>query len=77
MRRTVGSFNRLTVQLERIVAENRRPINDFSSQGLYELTQFLTDARTMVQSVTRLPNKIAADPARFFFGNQQQGVPAR
>jgi hypothetical protein len=31
----------------------------------------------MTEAITRLANKIEADPARFFFGNQQQGVPAR
>jgi phospholipid/cholesterol/gamma-HCH transport system substrate-binding protein len=77
LRHATQSINRLSDELNALVAEDRRPIKDFSSQGLYELTQFITDARTMVESITRLANKIEADPARFFFGNQQQGVPAR
>ncbi|HEY6334773.1 MAG TPA: MlaD family protein [Alphaproteobacteria bacterium] len=71
------SINRLSDELNGLVAEDRRPIKDFTNQGLYELTQFIIDARTMAESITRLANKIEADPARFFFGNQQQGVPAR
>lgn len=71
------SFNRLANDLDGLVKENRRPLNDFSNEGLYEFTQFLVEARRMVEAITRLANRIEADPARFFFGNQQQGVPAR
>jgi len=71
------SITKLSDELDAVVAENRRPVKDFTSQGLYELTQFIIDARTMVESITRLAEKIEADPARFFFGNQQQGVQAR
>ncbi|HLI13986.1 MAG TPA: MlaD family protein [Alphaproteobacteria bacterium] len=77
LRQATASINRLANELETVVSENRRPLRDFSAEGLYELTQFLTEARTMVASVTRLTNRIEADPARFFFGNQQEGVPAR
>lgn len=77
LRRTAESINRLSTELEAMVAENRRPVRDFSAQGLYELTQFLTEARRMVGAMTRLTNKIEADPARFLFGDQQQGVQAK
>lgn len=77
IRKTVESVDRLSNELDAAVAENRRPIRDFSAQGLYELTQFVTEARTMVASITRLTNKLEADPARFLFGDQQQGVQAK
>jgi phospholipid/cholesterol/gamma-HCH transport system substrate-binding protein len=77
LRQTAEALNRLSGELEKVVAENRRPLRDFSSQGLYELTQFLSEARGMVASLTRLTDKIQADPARFFFGDQQQGVKTR
>ena len=77
LRQAAASFNRLAQDLEAMVRDNRRPITDFSNQGLYQFTQFLIEAQRMVEAITRLANKIEADPARFFFGNQQQGVPAR
>lgn len=73
LRKTAESLDRLSNELEAVVAENRQPIKDFSGQGLYELTQLLTETRGMVATVTRLAKKIEADPARFLFGNQQQG----
>jgi phospholipid/cholesterol/gamma-HCH transport system substrate-binding protein len=76
-RHAAESFNRLANELVGVVDENRTPIKDFSTRGLYELTQFLTEARFMVESITRLANKIESDPARFLFGDQQQGVQAR
>ncbi|MFI4988189.1 MAG: MlaD family protein [Alphaproteobacteria bacterium] len=77
LRQSVQSIDRLATEVQAVVSENRRPLKDFSSEGLYELTQFLTEARGMVEALTRLSNKIEADPARFFLGDQQQGVPAR
>lgn len=77
LHQAAASFNRLAHDLETLVRENRRPLTDFSNEGLYEFTQFLVEATRMAEAITRLTNKIEADPARFFFGNQQQGVPAR
>ncbi len=71
------SIDGLATEVQAVVSENRGALKDFSGQGLYELTKFLADARVMVQALTRLSNKLEADPARFFLGNQQQGVPAR
>jgi phospholipid/cholesterol/gamma-HCH transport system substrate-binding protein len=77
LQQAAESLNRLSGQLESVVAENRRPLRDFTSQGLYQLTQLLGEARVMIASITRLTNKIESDPARFLFGDQQQGVPSR
>lgn len=77
LHQAASTFNKLANDLDSLVQQNRRPLTDFSNEGLYEFTQFLVEARRMVESITRLTNQIEADPARFFFGNQQQGVPAR
>ncbi len=64
-------------QLDDIVTENRAPLRNFTSEGLFQLTEFLAEGRQTFEAITRLANKIEADPARFFFGNQQQGIPVR
>lgn len=59
--------------LNEIIADNRAPIRDFASNGLYEFSQFVAEARTLVASLTRLSAQIERDPARFFFGDTQKG----
>jgi phospholipid/cholesterol/gamma-HCH transport system substrate-binding protein len=59
--------------METVVAENRGPLRDFSTGGLYEITQFVSEARTLVNGLTRLSAQIERSPARFFFGDTQKG----
>lgn len=73
----VRGFNRIAFHLEEIVEENRAPIRDFSTGGLYELSQFIAEARVLVAALTRLSGQIERDPARFFFGDTQKGFEAK
>ena len=59
--------------LEAMIAENRAPIRDFSSSGLYEASQLLTEIRQMVASFTRIAGQLERDPARFLFGDRERG----
>jgi len=70
------SFTELSRTLNGIAEENRRPIRDFAATGLYEFSQFLTEARALVRAMTRLTEELEKDPARFLFGDQHQGVRA-
>ena len=60
-------------EVREIVEENRQPIKDFSGSGLYELTNFLIEARGLVKQLARITTEVERDPARFFFGDRQQG----
>lgn len=73
VQKTVRSFNRIASQLELVVDENRDSIRDFSSGGLYELSQFIAEGRVLISALTRLSGLIERDPARFFFGDNQKG----
>ena len=73
LRRASQSFVLIADKLDRIVEENRRPISDFSSTGLYELSQFLVEARTLVANLNELTLQIQRDPAKFFFGDTKKG----
>ncbi len=64
---------RLADLMAAVVEENREPMRDFSSGGLYEITQFVSEARTLVNGLTRLSAQIERSPARFFFGDTQKG----
>jgi phospholipid/cholesterol/gamma-HCH transport system substrate-binding protein len=73
LRKTAQAFTGVANQVSAILKENRAPIRDFSSNGLYELTQMVTEARQLVANLTRITSQIERDPARFFFGDRRQG----
>lgn len=72
-RQAIASFGKIANELNGVIGENRAPIRDFSSGGLYELSQFIAEARVLVAALTRLSTQIERDPARFFFGDTQKG----
>lgn len=64
-------------EIEAMVKENRQPIRDFASTGLYELSTFLSELRLLVAGLNRVTTEVGRDPARFLFGRQQDGYEAR
>ena len=73
IRSTAKSLEQTADLMEALVAENRLPIRDFTTGGLYEVSQFVSEARTLVNNLTRLSAQIERSPARFFFGDTQKG----
>jgi phospholipid/cholesterol/gamma-HCH transport system substrate-binding protein len=74
-RGTADSLTALSNELTAMAAENRAPVRDFTSVGLYELSLLVNELRTLTGSLTRLTDKVENDPARFFFGDDLgQGV---
>ncbi|WP_343562405.1 MlaD family protein [Kiloniella sp. b19] len=73
---TARSFERTSGQLEEMLRENRQPIQDFASTGLYELSSLLSETRALIQDIQLLTTDIKRDPARFFFGDAQDGFVA-
>jgi len=69
----VDSFSRTSDEIGKMVAENREPLRDFTAQGLFELVNFLVEARELVANLRTMTTNVERDPARFFFGNQQEG----
>lgn len=76
-RKAAAAFRTVADQLAKLVEENRAPINDFASSGLYEFSQFIAEGRILIDSLNRLTTQIERDPARFFFGDTQKGFEAR
>ncbi|MCZ6453964.1 MAG: MCE family protein, partial [Alphaproteobacteria bacterium] len=71
------TMTRVSNEIEALIAENRAPLRDFTSEGLYELTNFLSEARTLIDVLNRVTTQVERDPARFIFGNQQKGYETR
>lgn len=74
--RAASSFANMADELDGLLEENRQPIADFTSTGLYDITAFINEARDVLVSIKRLTTEVERDPARFLFGNQQQGYEA-
>ena len=52
-------------------------LRDFSETGLYELTQFLVEARVLVGNLDQLTRQLNSDPTQFLFGDQEGQVEAQ
>lgn len=77
LRGTAGRLSKVGKEMEAMIAENREPVRDFTATGLSELAGLLVEMRDLVIALNRVTTEIQRDPARFFFGNQQQGYEAR
>jgi len=77
LRGTTKRLASMSKELQAMVAENREPVRDFTATGLSELTGLVVELRDLVIALNRVTTEIQRDPARFFFGNQQQGYEAR
>ena len=73
LQKTAVAFSGMASEFQQLAAENRKPLREFTNQGLYELTTLLTEARGLLVGLNRVTTEVERDPARFLFGNQQQG----
>lgn len=64
-------------EMQTMIETNQQPLADFAASGLYELSQFLVEARQLVAALSRISKKLEDDPARFLFGDSQKGYEAR
>lgn len=77
LRGTAKSLSGMSQELEAMIAENREPVRDFTATGLSELTVLLIEMQGLVVALNRMTTELQRDPARFFFGNQQEGYETR
>ncbi|MCR9073376.1 MAG: MlaD family protein [Alphaproteobacteria bacterium] len=77
MGRASDNIAATAAQLEGMLAEARPGMKDFSNTGLYELTQFLVEARVLVSNIDRVLRQIDRDPSQFLFGDRDGQVEAQ
>jgi phospholipid/cholesterol/gamma-HCH transport system substrate-binding protein len=77
VREGIGTLNRVAADAQSVMDDSKAPLRDFTNSGLYEFSTFFAEARVLVDSLTRLTDKIERDPANFFFGDSQRGVKAQ
>jgi len=56
-----------------VVKKAERPVVDFTSSGLYEMTQLIMEMRELIVNLNRISQQFERDPARFLFGDAQKG----
>ena len=76
LRGSAQSFTAMAEEFKDLAEENRAPLRDFTHTGLYDLTSLLIEARGLLSELSRVTTEVERDPARFLFGNQQQGYEA-
>jgi hypothetical protein len=76
LRGSAKSITAMADEIEAMVAENREPVNEFSTTASVEILTFLTEARQLVLGLNRVAAQVERDPGRFLFGDQTQGYEA-
>ncbi|MDG5493635.1 MlaD family protein [Niveispirillum sp. BGYR6] len=65
---TTKEINRLSASLAGMIEENREPIRDFTSTGLYDLSQLLIHLQDLTANLSRVTRRLERDPADLLFG---------
>jgi phospholipid/cholesterol/gamma-HCH transport system substrate-binding protein len=71
MAKTSREVSRLSAQLAGMIEENRQPIRDFTSTGLYDLSQLLIQLQDLTSNLSRVSRRLERDPTDLLFGGQQ------
>lgn len=66
--RTTKEINKLSASLAAMIEENREPIRDFTSTGLYDLSQLLIQLQDLSSNISRMSRRLERDPTDLLFG---------
>ncbi len=77
LRGTAQSLTKTSDEVHAMIAENREPLSNFTATGLTEFTGLLIEMRDLVVALNRVTTELQRDPARFLFGDRQQGYEVR
>lgn len=66
--KTTQEINRLSASLAGMIEENREPIRDFTSTGLYDLSQLLVHLQDLTANLSRVSRRLERDPTDLLFG---------
>ena len=81
---TLGNYRKLAVdldgtnrQLDAVINDLRPGLRDFAQRTLPQVPELIGDARQLVNGLTRLTSEVERDPARFLFGDHNDGYKPR
>ena len=73
----MGHIDELAANLNAIIASSRSQLSQLTGRGAAELTQLISEARTLVASLTRLSNSLERNPQRLLTGEHPGGYRPR
>ena len=68
-------FDAASTQLNQLISGSRAPIQQFSENGLVELSYAIRELRQLTASLNVIAAKIERDPAGFIFSGKQGYTP--
>jgi len=71
LREAVDGINATTASLNRMVADNRGPVRQFTEQGLMELNATIRELKTLSSNLNAISTRLERDPANYLFGSKQ------
>jgi paraquat-inducible protein B len=69
-----AGLTQLTERLNQIAQDNRDGLKDFTSSGLYDLTNLIRDTQELVANLNRTIDDLRRNPSQFLFGQGQREV---
>jgi paraquat-inducible protein B len=70
-----AGLTRLVDELSLVARDNREGLKDFSSSGLYDLTNLIRDTQDLVGNLNRTIDELRRNPSQFLFGQQRRDIP--
>jgi phospholipid/cholesterol/gamma-HCH transport system substrate-binding protein len=75
MRTSLARLNAASDGFAALVAENRRPLRQFTDTGLAELSQTIRELRSLTSNLNVIATKLERDPMGYVFGGKQGYTP--
>ncbi|WP_341703751.1 MlaD family protein [Ferrovibrio sp.] len=69
-RKAMAELNQLLVSLNRVVDENREPVNAMTTEGFSEFRRLLSETRILVASLARVAQRLEDNPSAVLFGDR-------
>jgi len=77
LRSSVASIDGAADSFNALINDIRPGVAEFTSYGLFEFSQAVTEIRLLAENASRFIERIERDPGQFLFGDPNQGVPIR
>ncbi|HEX4618346.1 MAG TPA: hypothetical protein VH135_01375, partial [Steroidobacteraceae bacterium] len=63
-----------SLQLNKVIAENRQDIRTFTHEGLPEIERFVREGRAAARDIRELSNSLRENPSQLLYQQPQRGV---
>ncbi len=74
IREAADSFHKMGSDADALIAENRAPLRDFTTNGLGEVGALIANLKTLSDTLNRVADHLDRDPQRYLFGGTSAGV---